>query len=85
VSQTPVEPQTLSTPLGIPPIEAQPQLQTDSYKELINKVAWVLGSTYRVSYSNRRSPARLVAQRIATALIRECGYPSSIAKESSRH
>lgn len=70
----------LATPLGIPPAEAQPQLQTDSYKELINKLSWVLGSTFRVNYSNKRSPARIVAQRIAAAVIKECGYPKSIAK-----
>lgn len=69
-----------SEPLGIPPSAAQPQLQTDSYKELINKFAWVLGSTYRVNYSNVRCPARVVARRLATAVIKECGYPRSIAK-----
>lgn len=80
VPSTPFVPAELGTPLGIPPSEAQAQLTSDSYKELVNKISWVLGSTYRVNYSNRLSVARQVATRVAAALVKECGYPRSIAK-----
>ena len=70
---------TASEPFGISAYEAHSQLQTDSYQEIVNKIAWVLGSTFRVQYSNRRSPARLYAQRIATAIVKAHGYPSKIS------
>jgi len=64
---------------GVPGSETHLGLQTDSFQEIVNKLAWVLGSTYRVQYSNRRSPARLYAQRIATAIVKAHGYPSKIS------
>lgn len=67
-------------PLGCPPSECQPQLTTDCYQELVNKLAWVLGSTYRVEYSNRRTRARTLAQRIANSIVKDSGYPWTIAK-----
>lgn len=72
----------LAASIGLPPVETQIQLQTDAYKELANKLAWVLGSTFRVPYANIRCPARAVANRFAAAVIKECGYPKSIAKVS---
>lgn len=67
-------------PLGIPPHEAQIALQTDVVKELVNKVAWTLGSVYRQNYSNKRTPARLYAWRIVKRIIEDHGYPSKISK-----
>ncbi len=67
-------------PLGIPPHEAQSALQQDAFKELINKIAWALGSTYRQSYNTRRSPARQAAVVLARETIREHGYPLNISK-----
>ncbi len=64
--------------LGIPASSTHPPLQTDSYKELVNKVAWVLGSTYRVNYSNKRSIARVQAQRLVVAILKVNGYPRQI-------
>ena len=66
--------------LGIPPIEAQIALQQDSVKELVNKIAWALGSVYRRNYSNMRTPARSYAWRIVKQVIKDHGYPDKIAK-----
>jgi len=67
-------------PLGLPPQDTQLALQTDVAKELVNKIAWVLGSAYRVPYSNMRTPARQYAWRIVKKVIEDHGYPSKIAK-----
>jgi len=67
-------------PLGIPPAEARSLLQQDAFKELINKLSWCLGSTYRASYSNKRSAARTYAVKMARAIVRDHGYPSQIRK-----
>ena len=68
------------TPLGIPPSETQIGLQQDVVKELINKVAWTLGSVYRCNYSKIRTPARAYAWRIVKKVIEDNGYPDKIAK-----
>ena len=68
-------------PLGIPPYEAQLALQADAVKELVNKVAWVLGSVYRQNYSNMRTPARQYAWRVVKQMIKDHGYPAKIRKE----
>ncbi len=67
-------------PLGIPPLDTHLALQTDCAKELVNKIAWVLGSTYRVPYANMRTDARQYAWRIVKKVIEDHGYPSKIAK-----
>lgn len=73
-------PSTLTDgPLGIPPQDTHPALQTDIFKELINKLAWALGSTYRQQYRNKTAPARVYALRMATRVIRDHGYPYQIA------
>jgi len=72
---------TLSeTPLGIPPHEAQISLQQDMVKELVNKIAWTLGSVYRCNYSNMKTPARAYAWRIVKQVIKDHGYPDKISK-----
>ena len=70
----------VDSPLGIPPHETQLSLQSDVCKELVNKVAWTLGSVYRAPYSNMRTPARAYAWRIVKQVIKDHGYPSKIAK-----
>ncbi len=65
--------------LGLLPQETQAGLQQDMVKELVNKLAWVLGSTYRVPYSNQKSTARSYAWRIAKSVLRDHGYPSKIS------
>jgi len=67
-------------PLGIPPLDTHIALQTDVAKELCNKIAWVLGSTYRVPYANMRTNARQYAWRIVKKVLEDHGYPSKIAK-----
>ena len=67
-------------PLGIPPHEAQTALQTDICKELVNKIAWVLGTTYRRPYSNMKTVARGEAWEIVKQLIKDHGYPDKIRK-----
>jgi len=73
-------PELSDTPLGIPPSEAQLALQTDVCKELVNKIAWVLGSVYRQNYSSMKSPARQYAWRIVKQVVRDHGYPAKIKK-----
>ncbi len=67
-------------PLGIPASECQAALTQDVVKELVNKVAWVLGSVYRCNYSNMRTPAREYAWRIVKKVLEDHGYPDKIAK-----
>lgn len=69
--------------LGIPPHLTQPALQSDCFKELINKLSWALGSTYRAPYKNVRTPARTFALALAQICIRDQGYPRQIAQEPS--
>jgi len=73
-------PTSTETPLGVPPLDTHLALQTDVAKELVNKIAWVLGSTYRVSYANMRTDARQYAWRIVKKVLEDNGYPSKIAK-----
>jgi len=67
--------------MGIPANLTQSQLQQDVFKELINKFAWALGSTYRRSSTQRRSNVRLLARQLATAVIESEGYPGKIARD----
>jgi len=77
----PPAPSTLAEDaLGVPPIEAQIALQQDVVKELVNKIAWTLGSVYRRNYSSMRTPARAYAWRIVKQVIKDHGYPDKIAK-----
>jgi len=66
--------------LGVVASETHAALQTDAFKELVNKLSWALGSTYRQPYSGVRSPARQYAIKMAQAIMRDHGYPSKIAK-----
>jgi len=70
----------IKDPLGLPAQETQLALQTDVCKELVNKIAWTLGSVYRRNYSNLRTPARAYAWRIVTKVLQDHGYPDKIAK-----
>lgn len=76
----PVNTTLADSPLGIPPHEAQIGLQQDVVKELVNKIAWTLGSVYRRNYSNMRTPARAYAWRIVKQVINDHGYPDKIGK-----
>jgi len=63
-----------------PPLDTHLALQTDCAKELVNKIAWVLGSTYRVPYANMKTDARQYAWRLVKKVLEDHGYPSKIAK-----
>ena len=69
-----------NNPLGIPPHETQLALQQDVCKELANKIAWTLGSVYRRSYANMRTPARAYAWELVKQILRDHGYPDKIGK-----
>ncbi len=49
--------------------------QTDVFKELVNKLAWVVGSTYKKPYGNLKTSARQYAIVMAQAIVRDHGYP----------
>jgi len=66
--------------LGVPASRTHEALQTDAFKELINKVAWALGSTYRTPYNNTRSPTRQLASKIARHVLETQGYPGKIER-----
>lgn len=75
-----VPPASGTEPLGIPSSESILGFQTEVFKELINKLAWSLGSTYRVAYSNQRSDARQLAIAIAKLVVLKQGYPAYLKK-----
>ena len=66
------------TVLGLDGQDTQIALQSDVYKELINKLAWVVGSSYGVPYNNSRTQARATAIELAAALIQTHGWPKKI-------
>lgn len=54
------------------------QSEWDFKKELQNKLAWVIGTSYAVPYSKRAAEAQKYAARMVTALVRDHGYPNTI-------
>jgi len=66
--------------IGVPIEDTHPALQTDVYKELINKFAWVIGSTYRAPYRNKLTQTRKLAAELAKIVIDSAGYPRHIAR-----
>jgi len=67
-------------PLGVHVSLTHEALQTDCFKELINKIAWALGSTYRTPFSNTSTATRILARQMATSVVRTQGYPAKIAR-----
>jgi len=67
--------------LGVPAQQTQLALQMDVCKELVNKLAWTLGSVYRRNYSTVRAPARIYAWRMVLKILEDHGYPDKISKE----
>lgn len=74
-------PQPATNRLGHPPGSgegfASGQEQVDGFKELVNKLAWVLGSTYKHPYSSKKGPVHELAVRAARSIVRATGYPKS--------
>lgn len=69
------------TVMGVPPYDTCPAKQSDVFKELVNKLSWALGSTYRLPYGHVRLLTRQVALEMAKRLIVDHGYPRSILKD----
>ncbi len=65
---------------AIPAYDTDPEKQSEAFKELVNKLAWALGSTYRVPYGNTWTGARQNAVELAKSVITDHGYPRSIQK-----
>ena len=78
LKRSPSPPETAFSLLGIPAEETQPALQSEAFKELVNKLAWALGSSYGKPYNNIRTQARASAIEVAMAVIVAHGYPKSI-------
>jgi len=67
----------LGFPPGSGPSFASGQEQTDCIKELTNKIAWVLGSTYKKTYASKKGPVHTLAARVAKGIVRTSGYSKS--------
>jgi len=66
--------------LGVPPADTQDALKADHYKELINKIAWALGSAYDRDYSRINLPTRKYAHELVASIIRDHGFPRKLSK-----
>jgi len=67
-------------PIGIPTGDTIPAMQTEFWKELVNKLAWALGTSYRVSYSSPRAEPRSTALILAQQVLSQHGYGSHLRK-----
>lgn len=72
---------SLPASMGVPAEITHPALQTDAFKEIVNKLAWALGTTYRVPYSTPKSVCRQWALSLAKATVTHHGYPSKIEQK----
>lgn len=70
----------IEQPIGIPALETHSLSQSHAWSELVNKLAWAIGSTYRVSYRNPRGGARLSALSLAGDVLKDHGYPGYLKK-----
>jgi len=62
----------VDAPLGYP---TESQGGQDGYKSLISKLAWAVGTTYGVPYTNVRLKAHRLAVSAALSIVRAEGYP----------
>lgn len=67
-------------PLGVSVSEVSPSVVLDVFRELTNKIAWAVGTTYQRPYNNRRCPAREMAWTVAKHIVEQHGYPANLAK-----
>lgn len=75
--RTPTGPKgDLAQPFGRAPAETPPEEQIRVFKELINKLSWTLGSTYKRNYSGKRTDVADYARLCAHAIVRDHGYPA---------
>jgi len=66
--------------IGIPAGATIPSMQTEFFKELINKFAWVLGSSYRVPYNRVKEEPRITAIDLAKSAVATFGYGEHLRK-----
>jgi len=64
-------------PFGVAGATVGPQVQSDVFKELINKLSWSIGSTYKKRYSGKMCEVTDYARMCAHAILRDHGYPAS--------
>lgn len=69
---------TTAIPLGRPAASLTPEARHEALKELVNKIAWALGSTYRCPYTNRKTPTRLLAITLAASVLDRQGFPEHL-------
>jgi len=67
-------------PIGIPAGNTIPAQQTEFFKELVNKISWALGTSYRVRYSSPGAEPRATALALAQRVISELGYGAHLRK-----
>lgn len=70
---------TSTTPIGVPSDTVDPDSRHDALKELVNKLAWAIGSTYHRSYANRRCEPRMLAITLAADILTDQGFPAHLA------
>lgn len=64
-------------PFGVAAAAASAEAQSKAFKELINKVSWAIGSTYKKRYSGKGCEVTNYARMCAHAILRDHGYPAS--------
>jgi len=65
---------------GIKASETNKALEVDVFKELVNKIAWALGTCYVRPYANMKCEARQIALELATAVVVKQGWPTRIRR-----
>jgi len=68
--------------MGVAIPDAKPELTYDMMRELGNKIAWAIGSTYRVPYRSKHSEAVKAAGLAALQVLDHHGYPAHIRKDT---
>lgn len=64
-------------PFGVGPSDTPSEIQITVFKELINKLSWTIGSTYKKRYSGKSTEVADYARMCAHAIVRDHGYPVS--------
>ncbi len=67
--------------LGIPDADLDVGRHGGVWRELLNKLSWVIGTVYDVPYSSTNCRARETALVLARLLRETEGYPESMKKE----
>ena len=65
---------------GIPAELTDVGRQSDFFAELVNKLSWAVGSTYRVGYKSPKQPLRAEMIKMATRIIMSEGYGKHLEK-----